>query len=335
MKNNIWRSIAVVVCIIFIIAPGLAGSGCRSRQKVSLQLQWITQAQFAGYYVALDKGWYADYGIDMTIKQGGPDSSPVDLVSSGKSDFGTGLLSDLCVAVEAGKPVISIAQIQQKNGMILITKKSSGIKEPQDLIGKRVGIWLGSWDAQFKALMANEGINLDSINIISQGPSMEPFLNGEIDVASAMTYAEYQLESVQANELNIIDYADYGLGFPGDVLFAASRTVKQNPTLCTHMVQASLKGWQYAIEHPEEATDIVMKYAENGELNRNAQSSMMNQISKLVKTAGRDIGFTDRTTVKQVIYILRQNVLKSPLQPEDVFTNYFWNQAHQRIKEGS
>jgi NitT/TauT family transport system substrate-binding protein len=321
------RSISVVIGLVILLTPGLASPACSSLQRVSLQLQWVTQAQFAGYYVALDKGWYLDEGIDMTIKPGGPDSSPVDLVSSGKSDFGTGFLSDLCVAVGAGKPVISIAQIQQNNGMLLIAKKSSGIKEPQDLIGKRVGIWLGSWDAQFKALMANEGINLDSINIISQGLSMEPFLNGEIDVASAMTYAEYQLESVQTIELNIIDYADYGLGFPGDVLFAASRTVKQNPTLCTHMVQASLKGWQYAIEHPEEATDIVMKYAKNGELNRNEQSLMMNQISKLVKTTGRDIGFTDRTTVKQVLYILRQNVLKSPLQPEDVYTNNFWNQA--------
>ena len=138
-----------------------------------MQLQWVTQAQFAGYYVALDKGWYREEGIDLTIKPGGPDLTPVDLVASGKSHFGTSLLADLCVAIQKGKEVISISQIQQKNGLLLIAKKSSGIKQAKDFAGKRVGVWLGSWEAQFNVLMVNEGIRLQDVQVVSQGWNMD------------------------------------------------------------------------------------------------------------------------------------------------------------------
>ena len=333
-KKIAWHSLAVilVVALVGVCALGSTTLACRSLPKVSIQLQWFTQAQFAGYYVALDKGWYRDEGIDLTIKPGGPDLSPVDLVASVKSQFGTGFLADLCVAIQKGKEVISIGQIQQKNGLLLIAKKSSGIEQPSDFVGKRVGVWLGSWQAQFDVLMANEGVSLDDVQVISQGGSIEPFLEGDLDVASAMTYNEYQsaLESgLKAEDLNVIDYADYGLGFPGDTLFTSREVAEQQPDLCVRMLRASLKGWQYAIDNPEEAADIVLKYDNNDPLNRQHQVSMMKEISKLVQVPGRDIGYTDRTTVRQTIYILRQGILGGMLQPEDVYTNGFWNQANE------
>ena len=109
----------------------------RPLKPVSLQLQWVTQAQFAGYYVALDKGWYREEGLDLTIKPGGPDLIPIDLIAAGTSDFGTTLLPDTTLAIQQGKPVISIAQIQQKNGLLLVAQKSSGITQPKDFIGKK------------------------------------------------------------------------------------------------------------------------------------------------------------------------------------------------------
>jgi NitT/TauT family transport system substrate-binding protein len=330
-----WCSINAIfgVVLIFACALGLTTSACSSLQPVSLQLQWVPQAQFAGYYVALDKGWYLDEGIDLTIKPGGPDITPIDIVAAGESDFGTGLLADLCIAIQKGKPVISIGQIQQKNGLLLIAKESSGIEQPEDFVGKRVGVWLGSWEAQFDALMANEGIALQDVEVVSQGFSMDPFIKGDMDVASAMIYNEYHtvLESgLEAEDLNVIDYADYGLGFPGDVLFTSRQLAKQHPDLCIRMLRASLRGWQYAIDHPEEAVDIVLKYDKSGAQTRSHQLSMMDEISKLVRVPGRDIGYTDRTTVKQTIYILRQNVMSGTLQPEDVYTNDFWEQAYEQ-----
>ena len=138
--------------IVLLIATGISLMGCFSNEKaekeigaptlktVSLQLQWVTQAQFAGYYVALEKGWYREAGIDLTIKPGGPDIVPVDTVASGTADFGTTLLADLAVAIEKSKPVISIGQIQQKNGLVLVTRKSSKINHPKDFVGRQVGV---------------------------------------------------------------------------------------------------------------------------------------------------------------------------------------------------
>jgi len=331
-------SLAVILGVIFIVVCALGSTvpACSSLQQVSLQLQWVTQSQFAGYYVALDKGWYLEEGINLNIKSGGPDLAPIDLVAAGERDFGTSFLADLCVAIQKGKQVISIGQIQQRNGMLLIAKESSGIKQPRDFIGKRVGVWLGSWEAQFDALMANEGISLQNVKVVSQGFSMEPFIKGDIDIASAMIYNEYHtvLESgLKAEDLNIIDYAEYGLGFPGDTLFTSRQLARQQPDLCIRMLRASLRGWQYAIDYPDEAVDIVLKYDQSGMQTSLHQLSMMNEISKLVRLPGRDIGYTDRTTVKQTVYILRQNVLSGSLQPEDVYTNDFWKQAYEQQGE--
>lgn len=324
----------IVICIASLIgctfSPSVPAPGL---QPVSLQLQWITQAQFAGYYVALDKGWYREEGLDMTIKPGGPDTAVVNQVANRISDFGTAFLADLSVAIQEGQPVVSIAQIQQMNGLLLIAKKSSGIKRPGDLVGKRIGIWGASWETQLNALLARERIARDKVTIMPQEFDMQSFLNGDLDVASAMVYNEYHqvLEAgVKLQDLNIIDYVLYGLGFPGDTLFTSCWLAQQNPSLCQHMLRASLRGWQYAIDNPKEAVDIVLKYDSSGTADRAHQLSMLREISKLVKVPWRELGYTDRNTVQQMINILlRYKVLEGPLQPEAVYTNEFWDQARE------
>ncbi|MBN2149465.1 MAG: ABC transporter substrate-binding protein [Anaerolineales bacterium] len=300
---------------------------------LTLQLQWVTQAQFAGYYVALDKGWYAEEGINLAIEPGGPDLISTDRVISGASDFGTALLADVMVAIESGKSLVSISQIQQRNGLLLIAMKDSGIAGPQDFAGKKVGVWLGNWEAQFDALIAKEGIGTDTFELVSQGFSMDAFIDRELDVASAMIYNEYYvvLESgIGADQINIIDYADYGLDFPGDVLFTSSKMAEENPDICMRMVRASLRGWQYAIDHPEEAADIVLKYDESGLQTREHQLSMMQEIAKLVQVSVRPLGYTDRADIRRVIDTLyNYGVLNSLIEPEDVFNNTFWEQAQQ------
>jgi NitT/TauT family transport system substrate-binding protein len=333
MKSNcLYSLLTLLIGLGLIAACGPQAAPTEPAvESVSLQLQWVTQAQFAGYYVALDKGWYADEGIDLTINPGGPDLVPADLVIAGTHDFGTSLLADLIVAVEAGKPIVSIAQIQQMNGLLLLAHKSSGITEPLDFVGKRVGVWLGGWEAQFNALVAREGIQPDEYELVSQGFSMDPFLTGNLDVASAMIYNEYHvvLESgVKVEDLNVIDYADYGLDFPGDVLFTSRRMMQEKPDLCTRMLRASLKGWQYAVEHPGEAADVVLKYDKSGIQTREHQLAMMQEIAKLVVLPVRPIGFTDRDDVRRTIdTLLSYGVLEGSVQPEDVFTNDYWQQA--------
>jgi NitT/TauT family transport system substrate-binding protein len=337
MKLN-KTTLVFIFAVIFLLA---AISGCATQEvvpsepqldSVTLQLQWVTQAQFAGYYVALDKGFYEEEGIDITIKPGGPDILPVDSIVSGTADFGTGLLADVIVAIQKGTPLVSIGQIQQSNGLLLIAKATSGISEPQDFLGKQVGVWLGSWQAQFDALVAKEGIKPEDFTLVSQGFSMDSFLNDELDVASAMIYNEYHvvLESgMSPDEINIIDYADYGLDFPGDVLMTSKRLTEENPDLVTRMVRASIRGWQYAVENPEETVDIVLKYDKPGIQTREHQLSMMNEITKLVQVTVRPIGFSDRADVRRTIDTLfSYGIIEETLEPEQVFTNEFWEKAN-------
>jgi NitT/TauT family transport system substrate-binding protein len=331
MRSKYILSIILTTLFIVTACNSQPEEAPSSPTPVTLQLQWVTQAQFAGYYVALDKGLYAEEGIDLTIIPGGPDQVPVDLVASGTRDFATTLLADLATAVEGGKPVIGIAQVQQKNGLMLIAKKDSGIQTPNDFNGKQVGVWLGSWQAQFDALVAQQGLTAQDFSLVSQGYTMDSFLNGELDVASAMIYNEYHvvLESgYQPGEITIIDYADYSLDFPGDTLFTSHKIAEENPDLCIGMVRASLKGWQYAIENPEEAADIVLKYDQTGVQTKQHQLSMMKEIAQLVQVQGRQLGHSDVATLQRTIDTLQEyGVLKSAVPAEDVMTNEFWEKA--------
>jgi NitT/TauT family transport system substrate-binding protein len=336
-RRQFYGLFMLLICLTLVTCGETPEPTAIPPDQVSLQLQWVTQAQFAGYYVALDKGWYLEEGIDLNIVPGGPDLVPADLVSSGTRHFGTTLLADLVVSIQEGKPIIGISQIQQRNGLVLIAHKSSGIERPEDLAGKRVGVWLGSWEAQFNALIAQAGLTSQDFDLISQGWSMDPFLQGELDVASAMLYNEYNvvLESgVSSRDLNVIDYTDYGLGFPGDVLFTSRGLAEQNPDLCVRMLRASLRGWLYAVEHPEEAADIVLKYDESGVQTREHQVAMMNEIARLVQTTDATIGYMDQLTIERVIELLLQyQVLSGPVQTEDVWIDTFWQQAVEGIEE--
>ena len=331
MRSKYILSIILITLFIVTACNSQPVEVPSSPTPVTLQLQWVTQAQFAGYYVALDKGWYAEEGIDLTIIPGGPDQGPVDLIASGTRDFATTLLADLATAVEDGKPVIGISQVQQKNGLMLIAKKDSGIHSPTDFYSKKVGVWLGSWQTQFDALVAQQGLTAQDFSLVSQGYTMDSFLNGELDVASAMIYNEYHvvLESgYQPEEITIIDYADYGLDFPGDTLFTSQKMARENPDLCIGMVRASLKGWQYAIENPEEAADIVLKYDQTGVQTKQHQLSMMKEIAQLVQVQGRQLGRSDEATLKRTIDTLQEyGVLKNAVPAEDVMTNEFWEKA--------
>lgn len=334
MKVHRILSVLLIAAFMLSACASEAAPETAAPTPVTLQLQWVTQAQFAGYYVALEKGWYAEEGIDLTIIPGGPDQAPVDLVVSGTRDFGTALLADLTIAVQEGKPVLGIAQIHQSNGLLLVSKASSGIQTPKDLRGKRVGVWLGSWEAQFDALMAQQGISSQDFSLVPQGYSMTPFLNDELDVASAMSYNEYYtiLENgIRPEELDVIDYADFGLDFPGDTLFTSRAQVEQDPDLCVRMVRASLRGWQYAIEHPEEAADIILKYDQTGVQTRAHQLPMMTEIAKLVLPAGSQLGRSDDAVVQKTIDTLLQfNILKGSVNPMDVITNEIWEKAQDK-----
>ncbi|WP_138494846.1 ABC transporter substrate-binding protein [Paenibacillus pinistramenti] len=296
---------------------------------VKLQLKWVPQAQFAGYYVALDKGYYEQEGLKVEILPGGPDIVPEQQVAGGTADIGIDWVASLLTSQEQGMPLVQIAQIFQKSGLVLISKKSAGINSPADLKGKKVGNWMGG--NEFEVLALFDKYKLDQnkdLKFTKQGFTMDQFLTGEIDAASAMTYNEYQvaLESgVAASDMNIIDMNDEGVAMLEDNLFANKDWLAKNKDTAAKFVRASLKGWQDAIAEPEAAIDSVMKVAEEGSTTRDHQLKMMEEVGKLIQPEGFDsskLGYTDEAAFKQTADIALQfGVIKKEANVSEAFTN--------------
>lgn len=296
---------------------------------VKLQLKWVPQAQFAGYFLAQDKGYYAEEGLNVEILPGGPDIVPEQQVAGGSADIGVDWVASLLTSQEQEMPLVQIAQIFQKSGLVLVSNKDAGISGPADLKGKKVGNWMGG--NEFEVLALFDKYQLDSnkdLNFTKQGFTMDQFLGGEIDVASAMTYNEYQvvLESgIPAEDLNVIDMNDEGVAMLEDNLFANKEWLADNKETAAKFVRASLKGWKDAIADPEAAVDSVMKLAEEGSTSREHQLTMMTEVAKLIQPEGFDasrIGYTDDAAFQQTADIaLKFGVIQEAANVDEAYTN--------------
>jgi len=230
--------------------------------KVSLLPQWIPQAQFAGYMVALEKGYYREVGLDLTLMTGGPDFPPFELLEKGEATFCTGWLSTGIQRRDLHIPVVNVAQIVQRSALMLIAKKDSGIDTPQSLNGKRVALWEGDFRIQPLAFFRRNGI---SANIIPLYETTNLLLKGAADVIAAMWYNEYHCilnSGFNPDELKVFFFNEFGLNFPEDGIYCLEETYRSNPGMCAKLVEATLRGWLYAFDNSREALDIVMKYAE-------------------------------------------------------------------------
>src|SRR5579859_5089813 len=303
----------------------------QTADKIRLQIKWVPQAQFAGYFVAQDKGFYADENLDVTIVPGGPDIIPEQQVTNGQADFGVDWVASFLAFRDKGLPIVDVAQIYQSSGLMLISKKSANIKSPQDLLGRNVGVWYGGNEFEFLALMDKLGYDPDKdLNVIKQCFTMDPFLAGQMDAASAMTYNEYEvvLESgVNASDLNVIRYNDQGVGMLEDNLFTTEDMVANNPDLVQRFVRASLRGWRDAVVDQAGAVDIIMKHVEPGSTTADHQTRMMSEVAKLVLPDGMSadqIGVMDANrfaTTADIAY--KFHVINAPAEPDKSYTNQF------------
>ena len=296
--------------------------------KIKLQLKWVPQAQFAGYFVAKEKGYYAEEGLDVDILSGGPDIVPEQQVAIGAAQIGIDWVASLLAHQEQGLPLIEIAQIYQNSGLVLVSKKESGITTGADLKGKKVGNWMGGNEFEVLALFDKYGLDPQrDLEFIKQGFTMDQFLSGELDAASAMTYNEYLVvldSGVPAEELSIIDMNAEGVAMLQDNLFANVEWLEENKETAAKFVRASIKGWKDAIANPEEAVDIVMKAVEEGSTTREHQVNMMKEVAKLVIPEGFDagrIGEIDDAKFKQTADIALQfGVISQPVDPAKAYT---------------
>ncbi len=273
----------------------LTATAAYAADEVRLQLQWVTQAQFAGYYVALDKGYYDAEDLDVSILPGGPDIAPPQVLAGGGADAMLNWMPSALAARERGLPVVNIAQPFKSSGLMLTCWKDTGITSPADFKGKTIGVWFFGNEYPFLSWMSQEGISTDGgpdgVTVLRQGFNVDPLLQRQADCISTMTYNEYGQvldAGVSEDELVTFKYENQGVATLEDGIYVLEDNLN-DPAFTDKMVRfvrASMKGWKYAEANPGEAAEIVLDNDETGAQTKAHQVRMMGEIAKL--TAGSD-----------------------------------------------
>jgi NitT/TauT family transport system substrate-binding protein len=318
--------------------PTTAPAASGPPDKVSLQLKWVAQAQFAGYYAALDQGYYAAENLDLTIKPGGPDIAPEQVVASGQAEFGINWLASLLSVREQGTPLVNIAQIYTTGGMRSLSWKDSNINSPADWKGKKVGTWFFGNEFNVLATLAKYNLQQDvDVTVVQQPFDMNLFLNREVDAASAMTYNElYQVLAAghTLDELNIIDYNTEGTAMPEDGIFANQTWLDADPKnkdIAARFLRASLKGWEYCRDNVDSCVDIVLKNDASGVMTKEAQQWQVIEVNKLIWGDPADtsikFGYMEPELFKRgADTALKFGVIKQPAD-ETAYTHEIWEMA--------
>ncbi len=274
-------------------AMALGAGMAQAADDVTLQLKWVTQAQFAGYYVALDKGFYEEEDLNVTIKPGGPDIAPTQVIAGGGADVTVEWMPAALAAREKGLPLVNIAQPFKSSGMMLTCRKDAGISSTDDFKGKTLGVWFFGNEFPFLSWMSQLGLSTeggaDGVEVLKQGFNVDPILQGQAACVSTMTYNEYwQIidAGLKEDELMVFKYEDQGVATLEDGLYVLEDNLA-DPAFAdrmTRFVRASMKGWKYAEENPDEAAEIVLENDASGAQTEEHQKRMMGEIAKL--TAG-------------------------------------------------
>lgn len=315
LRGNITAIILAVAGISF--SSAIFASTDVAAKKVGLVLHWDHQAQFAGYYVALDKGFYADEGLDVTILRGGPDVSACETLGSGKATFCTTMLPTALEKREQGVPLVLLAQIvNRSNFEVIAWKKPDGENGPEirtlsDLDGRCITVWERDFRLPYTAFFDANKIHP---RIIPQYYGLSLFINHGSDACSAMTYNEYHWllqHGVNPNDLTVFKLCDYGVPLPEDGIYTLDSIYEKSPEMCKAFARASLKGWKYAKAHPDEALDAIMSRVEEANLptNRPHMQWMLSEILDSIfpgDSGGWVFGRLSGNSYRQVVTMLKR-----------------------------
>jgi NitT/TauT family transport system substrate-binding protein len=283
MKRLLFGTSAVVL---------LAASPAWAADDVTLQLKWVTQAQFAGYYVAQDQGFYEDEDLNVTINPGGPDIAPPQVLAGGGADVIVEWMPAALAAREAGLPLVNIAQPYKRSGMMLTCRNDSGVTSTEDFPGQTLGVWFFGNEYPFLTFMAKLGIPTeggpDGVTVLKQGFNVDPLLQNQAACISTMTYNEYWQvidAGLTEDDLTVFKYEDMGVSTLEDGLWVHEENLA-DPAFVDKMarfVRASMKGWEWAVANPEEAAMIVLDNDATGAQQEHHQIRMMGEVAKLVE----------------------------------------------------
>ena len=304
---------------------------------VTLQLKWVTQAQFAGYYVAKDKGFYEEENLTVEIKPGGPDIAPAQVLAGGGADVVLDWMPSALATREKGLALVNIAQPFKSSGMMLTCRRDSGIKTPEDFRGKTLGVWFFGNEYPFLSWMSKLGIktdgSADGVTVLKQGFNVDPILQKQADCVSTMTYNEYwQIidAGLTPDDLVVFKYEDQGVATLEDGIYVLEDKLKDAAFVdkMVRFVRASMKGWKYAEANPDEAADIVLDNDASGAQTEKHQKRMMGEIIKLTAGSNGALDEADyQRTVKTLLSAGSDPVITK--EPEGAWTSMITDKALQ------
>ncbi|MDD9956502.1 MAG: ABC transporter substrate-binding protein [Anaerolineaceae bacterium] len=310
------RKLTALLVLIVMLTGVAYVSADGHLTPIKLQLQWVAQSQFAGYFAAVDQGFYADEGLDVTILEGAVEIVPQQVVTSGGAEFGLAWVPKVLESREAGADLVNIAQVFQRSGTLEVSFVDTGIESVEDFRGMRIGTWGFGNEHELFAAMRAAGIdpnNPEDVTVVQQPFDMSLLLNGELDAAEAMTYNEYAqvLEAVnpdtgelyQPEDLNVIDFNDVGTAMLQDHVFVNADWLAEegNEDIAVSFLKASFRGWIYCRDNPDACVEIVL---ENGStLGESHQTWQLNEISKLIWPSPDGIGIMDEDLWAQTVAV--------------------------------
>ncbi len=336
MTRSSLFSSSVMAAVLAVCGAG-ASMSATAADKVTVQLKWLPQAQFAGYYVAQSKGYYKEAGLDVTIKPGGPDISPVQVIAGNGADVVVNWMPDALAAREAGVPLVNIAQVFNQSGLMLTCKKASGVASPKDFKGKTLGVWYGGNEYPFLNWMAKLGYKQGTdIKILKQGFNVDPLLQNQAACISTMIYNEYwQVVDAGVKEADLVTffYEKEGVASLEDGLYVMEAKLK-DPAFVARMgkfLKATFKGWNDAVKDPAGAAKIVVAADASGSATEAVQKRQMENVAKLITNAGTaKIGYLEPSAYERTVKVLLA-AGSSPVIKKDpgkaAYTHAVWEAA--------
>jgi NitT/TauT family transport system substrate-binding protein len=323
-----WFS-AVVLLAVLISGCG-GGQASAPKDQVTIQFAWFHQIEYTGFYIAVEKGYYAEENMDVKLVAGGYDVNAITSVMDGTAQFGISRGTNMTVARSKGQDVVAVGTIFRKSPWVAVSLKKTGIVKPEDFAGKTIGIETGDPDyienVQFLALLKKLNIDTSEIKYMSRDfadPIANDLKAGKADVDAGL-FATNDLVTAQmrGDEVNTIYYSDYGVDIYANLIFANGDFLKKNPDLAKRFMRATLRGYKYALEHPDEAVAAALKYDEK--LDATVQAAQMKAQIPLIDTGDQPIGWMDESVWQNTVDVLLEGgFIASAVDAKSLFTNEF------------
>src|SRR6266436_6367503 len=312
----------LVTSIVALVLSGMI-TAARAEESVTVRLKWFNQAQFAGFYVAKENGFYKSADLNLDIQPGGPDFPAIQMVAGGNEQFGVTGADQILIARSKGVPVLALAVIFRRNPFVLFSLAKSGIKTPADYVGKNIGVKIGgNEELIYRAVLAKAGIDKAKLNEIPVKFDITPLLAGTVDVWPGYLINEVLAAKEKGFDVNVVSPPDFGIDLYADTLFTTEKMLTEKPDVVRKFVVATLKGWTGAIAAPEEAAQITVKYGTK--LTYDHELAMMKASLPLLQPDAQPVGWMETASWSATQKLLVDaGFQKTPVDVSKAFTTEF------------